>query len=150
MAARLERGFGLIVYAVLALAILGTLAGIGYSIRKAGMDAVRAEWAEANRLQREKEAAQAGKAAEKLEGKREKAKVIYRTITKEVDKVVERPVYRNVCLEPDGLRIARCAIRGEGADSCKPDKPVPGSTGLVGRDGGLRLALDYRIGGPLP
>lgn len=38
-----QRGFGLIIYAVLALAILGTLAGIGYSIRKAGADAVRAE-----------------------------------------------------------------------------------------------------------
>ena len=36
-------GFGLIVYAVLALGILGTLAGIAYSIRKAGGDAVRAE-----------------------------------------------------------------------------------------------------------
>ena len=43
-----QRGFSLIIYAVLALAILGTLAGIGYSIRKAGMDAVRAEWAAAN------------------------------------------------------------------------------------------------------
>lgn len=38
-----QRGFGLIVYAVLALGILGTLAGIGYSIRKAGADSVRAE-----------------------------------------------------------------------------------------------------------
>ena len=38
-----QRGFGLIIYAVLALGILGTLAGIGYSIRKAGADAVRAE-----------------------------------------------------------------------------------------------------------
>lgn len=38
-----QRGFGLIVYAVLALGILGMLAGIGYSIRKAGADAVRAE-----------------------------------------------------------------------------------------------------------
>ena len=38
-----QRGFGLIVYAVLALGILGALGGIGYSIRKAGADAVRAE-----------------------------------------------------------------------------------------------------------
>lgn len=57
MAARLERGFGLIVYAVLALGILGTLAGIGYSIRKAGADAVRAEWGEANRKAQEEQAA---------------------------------------------------------------------------------------------
>ena len=38
-----SNGFSLIVYAVLALGILGTLAGIGYSIRKAGADAVRAD-----------------------------------------------------------------------------------------------------------
>lgn len=43
-----QQGFGLLVYGLLALAILGALAGIGYSIRKAGMDAVRAEWAAAN------------------------------------------------------------------------------------------------------
>ena len=40
---RANKGFGIIIYAVLALGILGTLAGIGYSIRKAGADAVRAE-----------------------------------------------------------------------------------------------------------
>lgn len=43
-----QRGFGLIVYAVLALGILGTLAGIGYKIREAGADSVRVEWQQAN------------------------------------------------------------------------------------------------------
>ena len=38
-----QRGFGLIVYAVLALAILGTLSGIAYKIRQGGADSVRAE-----------------------------------------------------------------------------------------------------------
>ena len=38
-----QKGFGLIVYAVLALGILGALGGIGYSVRKAGADSVRAE-----------------------------------------------------------------------------------------------------------
>ena len=52
-----QRGFGLIIYAVLALAILGTLGGIGYSIRKAGMDAVRAEWAAANAKAQEEQRA---------------------------------------------------------------------------------------------
>ena len=36
-----ERGFSLIVYAVLALAILGTLTGIAWKIRESGKDAVR-------------------------------------------------------------------------------------------------------------
>ena len=38
----------LLLYGVIALAILGTLGGIGYKIREAGADSVRVEWAEAN------------------------------------------------------------------------------------------------------
>ncbi len=90
------------------------------------------------------------KQAEKLEVKREKAKIIYRTITKEVDKVVERPVYRNTCLDADGLRLARCAIRGQSPDTCKPDKPLPGAPLALRWDWSLGSALDYRLGGPLP
>lgn len=44
-----QRGFGLILYLVLAVAILGALAGIARAIYVAGGDAVRLEWAEANR-----------------------------------------------------------------------------------------------------
>jgi hypothetical protein len=38
----------LLVYGMVALAILGTLGGIGYKIRESGADAVRLEWSEAN------------------------------------------------------------------------------------------------------
>ena len=52
-----QRGFGLIVYAVLALAILGTLSGIAYKIRESGKDSVRLEWESANRKAQEEQAA---------------------------------------------------------------------------------------------
>ena len=63
-----ERGFGLIVYAVLALAILGTLSGIAWKIRESGKDAIRVEWAEANRLAQE--AADKERAERALEGRK--------------------------------------------------------------------------------
>lgn len=32
------------------------------------------------------------------------------TITKEVERVVEKPTYRNICLDDDGLRVIAAAI----------------------------------------
>ena len=121
-----QSGFGLIAYLVLGLAILATLSGIAWKIRESGKDAIRLEWAEANRLQREREAKQAAEAATKKEAGDAKAKVIYRTITKEVDKIVEREVYRNICFDSDGLLRANAALLGgEIAPAAKPDKPMP-------------------------
>ena len=145
-----QRGFGLIVYAVLALAILGTLAGIGYKIRESGKESVRLEWAEANRIARAAEEKKAQAAATKTEAVRVEIRYRTKTITKEVDKLVDRPVYRNVCLDTDGLRLARCAIRGQSADTCKPDKPLPGSTLSLRWDWGDFAALDNRSVGSLP
>ena len=145
-----QRGFGLIVYAVLALAILGTLAGIGYKIREGGKESVRLEWAESNRIARAEEEKKAQAAATKTEAVRVEIRYRTKTITKEVDKIVNRPVYQNICLDSDGLRLARCAIRGQSADTCKPDKPMPGAGTVGERDGGIRLAMDYRGLGSLP
>ena len=49
-----QRGFGLIAYLVLGLAILATLSGIAWKIRESGKDAIRVEWAEANRKERDR------------------------------------------------------------------------------------------------
>jgi hypothetical protein len=44
----------------------------------------------------------------------------------EVEKVVNRDVYRNVCLDDDGLRLVNTALNGgEKPIAGKPDKPVP-------------------------
>jgi hypothetical protein len=137
-----QRGFSLIIYAVLALAILGTLAGISYKIRESGKDAIRVEWAAANAAAREEEAKQAAAAATKTEVARVEIRYRTKTITKEVDKIVDRPIYSSVCLDTDGLRLARCAILGKSADSCKLDKPLPGAGAVGERHGGIRLAMD--------
>lgn len=58
--------------------------------------------------------------AEYLKGK-QNADVVFRTITEEVEVIVERPVYRNVCLDDDGLRALGRAI-----DNTAPG-PQPGA-----------------------
>lgn len=115
----------LLAWGFVVLGILGTLSGIAYQIRESGADSVRLEWAEANRVQRENEQAQANKAAEKKEAGDAKARIVYRTITLEVERVVKNPVFNHVCLPDDGLSIARDAIRGAITPPPKPDKPVP-------------------------
>ena len=136
-----QRG-SFLVYGIIAAFLLVGLASVMYRIHESGKDAVRLEWAEANRLIREAEAKTAHDVAQHLEIKREKARVVYRTITKEVDRVVTRDVYRNVCLDDDGLRLAHSAIRGEVPAAPQPDKPLPKPPGAPGRSSGLSLALD--------
>jgi hypothetical protein len=52
----------------------------------------------------------ADQAAERHEVAKTKIEVRYQTIEKEVQHVVETPVYRNICLDDDGLRIIRDAL----------------------------------------
>ena len=140
-----ERG-SIILYGLIALAVLGTLSGIAYKIRESGKDAIRVEWAEANRAQRERDAKQASTAATKLEVSNVKAKVVYRTITREVDKIVEKEVYRHVCFDADGVRLANAALRGEIAPAAKPDKPVSGPVPALRWERSLSVAKADRGG----
>lgn len=58
---------------------------------------------------------------------KERERVVYQTITETVDRIVERPVYRNVCLDADGLRALNDAIRGGPADTGVAAPAVPAS-----------------------
>jgi hypothetical protein len=63
--------------------------------------------------------AQAAAAAEQVDQARIETR--FRTITREVQHVVERPIYRDCRLDPDGLRLLRAAFDGD---------PAPDPTGL--------------------
>lgn len=114
-----------------ALAVLAILGGAAYSIHDAGYQKAKTECQEAAAVRREAEARQAESAADKLEKENAKAKVVYRTITRTVDKYIDRPIYRNVCFDADGLRDANAALRGALTPAGEPDQPVPkpGATG---------------------
>ncbi len=121
----------MIVYIVAGLALLAALSGAVYGIHhsgyKEGKSEIQADWDKANEKQRKAEADQSQTASTQVEVKSEKAKVIYRTITQSVDKIIDRPVYRNVCLDDDGLRNANAALSGQIAATGEPDKPLPAS-----------------------
>ena len=89
---------------------------------------------EAERLQRVAEharrnerAADQGSAGHEADRARIRTEFI--TVTKEAERVVEKPVYRNVCLDDDGLRLLARIIdgqpsTGESAPTVPgPDKP---------------------------
>jgi hypothetical protein len=132
------------IYAYVAAAVLliGSYAGTYLYGRSAGADGVRLDWEAANRLQREKEAAKADAAETKLEVNREKTRVVYRTITKAVDKYVDRVELRNVCLDPIGVCLANAAISGTDAAPCGTARALPVSVEARGWDSGLAIKMD--------
>ncbi len=141
------------IYAYLAIiaAVLASYAGVYLYGRSAGADSVRIEWDEANEAQRKIEAATAAEAASRLEVVREKERIVYQKVIQTVDRIVDRPVYRTTqCLDDDGLRVVRCALRGESPDTCVPDKPLRPASGLPGRVSGYGLKVDYGDNSGLP
>lgn len=108
-------------------AIAGSLAfGSGWTVhgwRRDAADLARQE--DAAELARLK-ARTADTAAEVHEVFKERERVVYQTITETVDRIVERPVYRNVCLDADGLRALSDAIHGRASDPGQPSPAVPG------------------------
>lgn len=70
-------------------------------------------------------AAVAHAAAVAYEGDRERIRTVYQTIEREVSRVVDRPVYRDCRLDPDGLRLVSAALAGVApAPGGQPPDPV--------------------------
>ena len=92
--------------------------------RRSAADAERVvAQAEAERLAR----VAADRAAATFEGRREAIRVEQRVITREVDRVVDRPVYRDgVCLDADGLRLVAAAA-GAASNPAVADPGLPAS-----------------------
>jgi hypothetical protein len=101
------------------------LGGIGYKVRESGKDAIRVEWAASEAAARKRESEASAKAAADLAEERAKTKVVIQKRTVYVDKIVDRPVYRNQCFDADGLRCLNAAIVGSDAAGCKPDSAMP-------------------------
>jgi hypothetical protein len=107
--------------ALIAAALAATGAWKVQAWRYAAAEADRLEQQakeQAIRLQRGDGAAM-GHEADKAEIRTE-----FVTITEEVERVVEKPVYRDVCLDPDGMRVLSDAIRGA-APAGQPASAVP-------------------------
>lgn len=70
--------------------------------------------------------------AEKHEATKTVLRTRERVILQEVERVVEKPVYRNVCFDDDGMRKLAKAV----APTSQPTDPMRGPNDTPGGDGG--------------
>lgn len=79
--------------------------GSGWAIQGWKRDSADKQRIEKEAEKKEEHRKQANKASAGFEEKRTANEIRYRTVTVTVEKVVERPVYLNQCLDDDGLHI---------------------------------------------
>lgn len=106
---------------------MGTAGGWKARDWKAGADdkaRMEAE-AESARLR----ARQVDSAAQALEVNKAAAEVRWRTVTKEVERVVEKPVYRSACFDDDGLRLIANETAARAASQPAPAVPSAAASG---------------------
>ena len=88
--------------------------------------------ADADRLETQRESERLAvrvvdKAAEAHEIERAAIRIQREVVTREVDRIVDRPVYRDsVCLDPDGLRLVAAAA-GSASAASQPAPILPAS-----------------------
>lgn len=136
----------LLAYGLLVLSILGALSGISYKIYGAGYDKAKLEFEEAARLTKLETEKQFAQAARELEDSRAKRRVVYRTLTRDVDKIVDRPVYRNYCFDSDGVRVVNAALAGQAVSAREPTGGVS-TPDTTGERAGSNSAEEARGGG---
>jgi hypothetical protein len=127
-----QRGYAQLI--LIAIVAAAGAAAIWYVYEK-GHDAGYAEaMIEIREIEKDQEKTEAA-ASTALEGDRVRTRTIYRTITKEVDRVVEKPVYLAACLDDDGMRLANAALAGALQPAREPDGGMPAAQPLGERDG---------------
>lgn len=101
-------------------AVLGFLAG--WNVQAWRYRAAEADRLEAQADKKDENATQADTAAQAHEADKAATRVEFRTVYRDVEKIVERPVYRSQCLDDDGLRALSRAI---GASAPAASEPAP-------------------------
>jgi hypothetical protein len=130
-----QRGYvQLILIGIVAAAVAGGLLWTYETGHDAGYIEAMAEIEEIARQREVKEDV----ASVSLEKDRERVRTVYRTITQEVDRVIEKKVveYRDVCLDDDGLRLANAALTGALVPAGEPDRRMPAAEPARERDAG--------------
>lgn len=115
------------IYALIAAVIFSAGAGVSWKFTS---DHYEAKAAKDDRVALEdfKTAVQGMNALSKeLEDQKNETRVVYKTIEKQIPKIVERPVYRNECIDDRGLLLVNEALSGR-LDSAEHVKRLPGDT----------------------
>lgn len=113
--------------AKLVLLLVCLVAGFAAGVKwHAGQDAIAEQARQVNQRAQERLRRQnANTAAVAFEGDRVRIEKEFVPITQEVERVVEKPVYRNVCLDPDGLSVIGDALARAYNDPGEPGNAVP-------------------------
>jgi NAD(P)H-hydrate repair Nnr-like enzyme with NAD(P)H-hydrate dehydratase domain len=114
-----------LIYTHVATALLAALLGFAgaWRVQDWRQAANAAEQAEVDREARVQQARQADAAATSHEAFKAGEQARVQVITREVERVVEKPVYRNVCLDADGLKLLSDAVHGRAATDWKQTTP---------------------------
>ena len=108
--------------------------GLGWQLKGLQVKAAAVKEVKAQANAEVKQAERASTAVQLTASAEAKTEIRYVHITKEVEKLVDRPVYRNVCLDDDGLRAINSQILGFD----------PGGTGQAMPDAGADAGHDGR------
>ena len=115
---------GLYTYAATALVARAVGFGGGWKTQGWRWDAAEKQRIEQEAKERQKQLDRAHTASTTFEDKRSTNETRYRTVTVTLEKVVERPVYLQQCLDADGLRILNDQIT-RAADPGQPGIKLP-------------------------
>lgn len=105
-------------------AVLGFLAG--WNVNGWRYRAAQADAADAQQQRKDENATTADTAAQAHEADKAATRVEFRTVYRDVEKIVERPVYRSQCLDTDGLRALSRAIGASAPSASEPSAAVRG------------------------
>lgn len=115
-------------YIIAGLIALSALATISYEIKsylngvkQSGRIEERGVWQAAAEKRRQQEELASTTAAKGLASDRANSKNQVKTRNIIVEKVIEKPIYRNICLDPAGLSCVNAALSRQGTTGCKPD-----------------------------
>lgn len=113
-------------YAATALIAAALSAAAVWNIQNWRFDAQDKQRIEAQAEQRRTQEKAASSASIGFEQDKTKNENRTRTVYVKVDKIIDRPIYRSVCVDADGLRLLNGAI-GRADDAGESGSPLPGS-----------------------
>lgn len=116
------------IYAAIAAVIFALGFGAGIKVHSTMDRAEQAAQLEQQVKERAIQAQRVDQAAQRHEQFKAAALVRERVVIKEVERVVQTPVYRNKCIDADGLRILAADIAARTAPS-EPAPAVPAASG---------------------
>jgi hypothetical protein len=101
------------------LIVIAVVAGAAWFTYNAGYNSADDAWKVAQATSNQKAQARYEEVATKLENTKAERIIQTNTITKIVPQIVEREIYKNVCIDEQGLAVANKALKGEAYEAPK-------------------------------